>query len=122
MSDLPAPPNVPPGFSEAAAGLDAARYVLRLWVTGLTPRSLNAIEQARHLCETHLKGRYDLEIIDLASNPQLAAADNIIGVPTLVKSLPSPLRRLIGDLSDEERVLVGLDLHTNPGAPAATGG
>jgi len=89
-------------------------YVLRLYVTGLTPRSSQAIARLRALCEEHLPGRYDLEVFDLYQQPGLAQAAQIIAAPTLVKELPPPVRRLIGDLSDEQRVLVGLDLHKKP--------
>jgi circadian clock protein KaiB len=85
-------------------------YVLRLYVTGMTPRSIEAIDTIRSICEEHLQGRYDLEVIDIYQRPQLAKDEQIIAVPTLVKKLPAPLRRFIGNLSDEERVLLGLDL------------
>ena len=75
-------------------------YVLRLFVTGHTPRSLRAVDNIRRICETHLKGNYGLEVIDLYQQPELAAKHHIVATPTLVKSLPPPLRRLIGDLSD----------------------
>jgi circadian clock protein KaiB len=86
------------------------RFVLRLYVTGLSPRSTQAIETVNSVCEEELKGRCDLEIIDLAKQPELASEADIVAVPTLVKRLPLPLCRLIGDLSDKERVLQGLDL------------
>lgn len=86
------------------------RYVLRLYVTGMTPRSTEAFATIKNLCEQHLKGRYDLEVIDIYQHPALAKDEQIIAVPTLVKKLPAPLRRLIGNLSDVERVLMGLDL------------
>ena len=98
---------------EADAGLpadDQDRYVLRLYVTGMTPRSTQAFAAIKALCEEHLQGRYDLEVIDIYQHPQLAKDEQIIAVPTLVKKLPSPLRRLIGNLSDTEKVLLGLDL------------
>jgi circadian clock protein KaiB len=88
----------------------AERYVLRLYVTGMTPRSTRAIENVRTICEKHLHGRYDLEVIDIYQQPTLAKGEQIIAAPTLVKKLPLPLRRVIGDLSSTERVLVGLDL------------
>ena len=87
-----------------------SRYVLRLYVTGTTGRSIHAIQDVRRICEEHLKERYELEIIDLYKNLPLARGDQIIAAPTLIKRLPAPLRRLIGDMSDEHRVLVGLDL------------
>jgi circadian clock protein KaiB len=86
------------------------RYVLRLYVTGLTLRSSQAIANLRALCQKYLAGRHDLEVIDLYQQPELAAGQQIIASPTLVKELPLPVRHLIGDLSDEQRVLVGLDL------------
>jgi circadian clock protein KaiB len=89
------------------------RYVLRLYVTGLTPRSLRAITNIKEICEEHLKGRYDLQVIDIYQQPVLARGEQIIAVPTLIKKLPPPLRRIIGDLSDRERVLIGLDLKPN---------
>ena len=86
------------------------RYVLRLYVTGSTARSTRAIANVRRICEDYLKNRYDLEIIDIYQQPMLAKGDQIIAAPTLVKSLPAPLRKLIGDMSDKERVLMGLDV------------
>lgn len=97
-------------FEEAIKQGDTSHYVLRLYVTGLTPRSLTAIESTKRTCEEFLKGRYDLEVIDLSQHPALAEGEQIIAAPTLIKQLPKPLRRLVGDLSDQERVLLGLDL------------
>jgi circadian clock protein KaiB len=85
-------------------------YVLRLFVTGMTARSTAALVAVKALCEEHLQGRYDLEVIDVYQHPQLAKEEQIVAVPTLVKKLPVPLRRFIGNLADEERILVGLDL------------
>jgi circadian clock protein KaiB len=85
-------------------------YVLRLYVTGMTPRSTRAITRIKTICEEHLRGRYDLEIIDIYQQPTLAKGEQIIATPTLIKKLPSPLRRIVGDLSNKERVLLGLDL------------
>jgi circadian clock protein KaiB len=85
-------------------------YVLRLYVAGQTPKSVLAIANLREIGETHLQGRYEIEIIDLLENPQLAQGDQILAVPTLVRRLPKPIKRIIGDLSNTERVLVGLDL------------
>ena len=87
-----------------------SRFVLRLYVTGLTPRSTQAIDSIKNICEDELQGRYELDVIDLAKQPELAKGENIIAAPTLVKQLPLPLRRLIGDLSNRERVLLGLNL------------
>lgn len=98
-------------FEKAAAGPKAEeRYLLRLYVTGMTPRSTQAFAAIKEICEEHLAGRYDLEVIDIYLHPELAKDEQIIAVPTLVKKLPAPLRRLIGNLSAHERVLLGLDL------------
>jgi circadian clock protein KaiB len=86
------------------------KWILRLYVAGTTPQSVSAIANIKEICEEHLKGRYDLEVIDLYKNPGLAKGEQIIAAPTLIKKLPLPLRRLIGDLSRTERVLVGLDI------------
>lgn len=86
------------------------KHVLRLYVTGVTGRSVRAIQNVRRICDEHLKGAYELEVVDLYKNLPLARGDQIIAAPTLIKRLPHPLRRLIGDMSDEARVLVGLDL------------
>jgi len=85
-------------------------YVLRLYVTGMTPRSMEAVASIKSICDELLQGRYDLEVIDIYQHPVLAKNEQIIAAPTLVKQLPAPLRRLIGNLSDRERVLMGLDL------------
>lgn len=86
------------------------QYILRLYVTGLTQRSVKAITNVKELCETHLKARYELEVIDIAQKPHLAKDAQIIAAPTLIKKLPLPLRKLIGDMSDKEKFLVGIDL------------
>ncbi|MFN7143620.1 MAG: circadian clock KaiB family protein [Myxococcota bacterium] len=85
-------------------------YQLRLFVTGATPRSTRAIENLLAICDEHLKDRYTLEVIDVYQDPQVLQSEQIVAAPTLIKSLPLPMRRLVGDLSDEERVLLGLDL------------
>ena len=87
---------------------------LRLYIAGRTARANAAIENLRDICETHLKGKYTIEVVDLLVNPKLAAGDQIVAVPTLVRKLPEPIRKIIGDLSDSERVLVGLDLKPIP--------
>lgn len=92
------------------ASEDATKYSLRLYVTGQTPRSLRSIENLRRLCEEHLKGRYDLEVIDIYQQPALAKEMQILAAPTLIKALPLPLRKLVGDFSDQNRVVCGLDL------------
>ena len=85
-------------------------YVLRLYVTGMTPRSVESIASIKAFCERHLPGQYDLEIIDIYQHPELAQLEQIVAAPTLIKKLPAPLRRLVGNLSQEERVFLGLDL------------
>jgi circadian clock protein KaiB len=94
----------------AAAAPVAARYVLRLYITGSTPASTRAISNIRKICEEHMDGRYDLEVVDISQNPSLAKGEQIIAAPTLIKKLPLPLRRFIGDMSQTDRILLGLDL------------
>ena len=91
------------------------RYVLRLYVTGMTPRSARAIASIRALCEEHLQGRYSLQVVDIYQHPQQTREEQIIAAPTLIKRLPLPLRRMVGDLSNRERVLFGLDLREAAG-------
>jgi circadian clock protein KaiB len=98
------------------------RHVLRLYVTGLTPRSARAVNNLRAICDEYLDGRYDLEVIDIYQQPVLAKGEQIIAAPTLVKQLPLPMRRVIGDMSDRERVLRGLDLVRVPDALPPRGG
>ena len=86
------------------------KYMLRLYVAGQTPKSLLAFRNLKQICEEHLQGRYEIEIVDLLENPQLAQGDQILAVPTLVRRLPEPIKKIIGDLSNTESVLVGLDL------------
>ena len=86
------------------------KYLLRLYVTGMTPRSTEAIAQIKAICEEHLNGRYELEVVDIYQQPTLAKGEQIIATPTLIRKLPLPLRRLVGDLSNGQRVLLGLDL------------
>ena len=97
-------------LEQAAGSRQDERYVLRLYVTGLTARSTRAIENLRALCDEHLQGRYDLEVVDVYQQPTLASGEQIIAAPTLIKKLPLPLRRIIGDMSNKDRVLLGLDL------------
>ncbi len=85
-------------------------FQLRLYIAGKTPKSVSAFTNLKKICEEHLQGRYELEIIDLIENPALARGDQILAVPTLVRRLPEPIKKIIGDLSNSERVLVGLDL------------
>lgn len=87
-------------------------FQLRLYIAGQTPKSNTALKNLRRICETHLEGIYQIEIIDLVKTPQLAAGDQILAVPTLVRRLPEPIKKIIGDLSNEARVLVGLDIKT----------
>jgi circadian clock protein KaiB len=93
-----------------------AQYMLRLYVTGTTGRSVHAVQNVKRICEEHLAGRYQLEVIDLYKNLPLARADEIVAAPTLVKREPPPLRRMIGDMSDETRVLAGLDIYPRKAA------
>ena len=87
-----------------------APYILRLYVAGQTPRCVTAFANLKKICEEHLAGQYHIEVIDLLENPKLAQGDQILAIPTLVRKLPEPVRKIIGDLSNTERVLVGLDL------------
>jgi len=94
----------------AARKAKSDSYVLRLYVAGQTPRSIAAFANLKKICEEHLAGRYKLQVIDLLENPKLARGDQILAIPTLVRKLPEPVRKIIGDLSNTERVLIGLDL------------
>jgi circadian clock protein KaiB len=94
----------------AARAAQQQKYVLRLYVAGMTPRSQEAIRTVTAICEQHLAGRYDLEVVDLYQQPTLAKGEQIIAVPTLIKKLPQPLRRFIGNMADKDKILVGLDL------------
>jgi circadian clock protein KaiB len=91
---------------------ECALYDLRLYVAGQTPKSLTAIANLKKICEEHLKGQYRIEVVDLLKNPQLAAGDQILAIPTLVRKLPEPIKKIIGDLSSEEKVLIGLDVRS----------
>ncbi len=95
---------------QAARAEASQEYILRLYVAGINPRSEAAIRTITEICEKHLEGRYDLEIIDIYQQPEAAKGEQIIAVPTLIKELPTPLRRYIGNLTDTDRILVGLDL------------
>jgi len=98
-----------------AASLGAAeRWELRLYVAGHTPKSLAAFANLKRICETHLRGKYRIEVIDLMVNPELARADQIVAIPTLIRKLPPPVKRIIGDLSNKERTLVGMELVPGP--------
>lgn len=97
-------------FERALKRQEKQEYVLRLYVTGLTPRSVQAIKNIRQICEEHLKGRYSLKVVDVYQQPVLARGEQIVAAPTLIKRLPLPLRRIIGDMANADRVLLGLDL------------
>ncbi len=97
-------------FEDAAKAAIHERYVLRLYVAGATPGSVRTVASLRTICDEHLEGRYELEVIDVYQQPSLARDEQIVAVPTLVKKLPLPMRRILGDLSDRQRVLLGLDL------------
>ena len=94
----------------APAPQTAKAWELRLYIAGQTPQAVTALENLKKLCEEYMAGCYRIEVIDLLTNPQLARGDQILAVPTLVRKLPTPIKKIIGDLSDSERVLVGLDL------------
>lgn len=103
----PKPRRKPTAKSQAQP---SSEWQLRLYVAGQTPKSLAALDNLKRVCETHLSGRYEIEVIDLLVNPRLAVGDQILAVPTLVRKFPEPIRKIIGDLSNEERVLVGLNV------------
>jgi circadian clock protein KaiB len=98
------------GNAVSVDGDDPGRWNLRLYVAGQTPRSLSAFKNLKDICEEYLKGKYQIEVVDLMENPTLARGDQILAIPTLVRQLPQPIRKIIGDLSNTERVLVGLDI------------
>lgn len=97
-------------FESLARAAPSAHYVLRLYVTGMTSRSMRAVQNVRNICKKHLADRYELQVVDLYQQPNLAREEQVFAAPTLVKQLPLPLRRLVGDMSNERRVLGGLDL------------
>lgn len=99
-------------YEMAHLEMDKGNYVLRLYVSGMTPNSLRAIENVRRICAEHLEGRYQLEIIDIYQQPFFAKEGQIVATPTLVKELPEPLRKFIGDMSHTEKILLGLDIRT----------
>jgi circadian clock protein KaiB len=101
-------------FERAAKRPAAERYVLRLYVTGMTARSARAVNNLQAICDEYLEGRYDLEVVDIYQQPVLTKGEQIIAAPTLIKKLPLPMRRIIGDMSNRERVLLGLDLVATP--------
>ena len=102
--------DIRPGMTAPDAEPSHEIQILRLYIAGQTPKSIKAFANLKKLCEEHMAGKYRIEVIDLIQNPQLAAGDQILAVPTLVRRLPEPVRRIIGDLSNTDRVLVGLDI------------
>ncbi len=98
-------------FEQELRKVKQEKLVLRLYVTGMTTRSKRAIQNIKKICEDHLKGRYELEVIDVYREPVLAKGDQIVATPTLIKKLPSPIRRFIGEMANTEKILLGLDLH-----------
>ena len=92
-------------------------WILRLYVAGQSPKSIAAFKNLKNICETHLKGDYRIEIVDLLKNPRLGKGDQILAIPTLIRQLPSPMKKIIGDLSNEDRVLVGLDIQSEKRGP-----
>lgn len=106
--DRPAQREVTTARRKAAS----SRYLLKLYVAGQSPKSLNAIGNIKKICEVNLQGHYVLDVIDLYQQPQLAQGEQVIAVPTLIRKLPHPLRRIIGDMSNTERVLAGLDIQS----------
>ena len=98
------------GHAPQTDGAKPPRWNLRLYVAGQTPRSMTAFQNLKNICEEYLKGQYHIEVVDLMENPTLARGDQILAIPTLVRKLPQPIRKIIGDLSNTERVLVGLDI------------
>jgi circadian clock protein KaiB len=98
-----------------SAGAKAGGWHLRLYVAGLTGKSVTALRNLENICEQHLKGEYEIEVIDLVKQPQLARGDQIFALPTLIKNIPQPVRKIIGDLSNTEKVLVGLDIRPRRG-------
>ena len=107
-------------LEDALKERETSHYVLRLYVAGMTPNCLAAFANLKKICEEHLEGRYSIQIIDLLENPKLAQGDQILAIPTLVRKLPEPVRKIIGDLSNTERVLVGLDLIPAPRTSAGS--
>lgn len=114
MKGKPTPEESLEEFEEAARAQSELRYILRLYVTGPTVQSNRAIVNTRRICEEHLRGRYDLEVVDICQHPELARTDQIIAAPTLVKQQPLPVRRFVGDMSRTDRLLAGLGLPVGP--------
>jgi circadian clock protein KaiB len=121
MAEKPKPRKTTPAtkrFEETIANDGKAKYVLKLYITGMTPRSQEALRKLEKVCREYLGGNYELEVIDIYQQPTLTKGEQIIAVPTLIKKLPLPLRRLIGDFSQEDRIILGLDL--KPKSPHRT--
>jgi len=114
MPKLSKPIDSSKDFEKALAQCSDEHYVLRLYIAGTTPRSIQAVANIRAICEETLQGRYDLEVIDIYQHPHQAKPEQIVVAPTLIKKLPLPVRKIIGDLSNTDRVLVGLDLLPRP--------
>jgi circadian clock protein KaiB len=110
---------VAPNSKQESGQEPPEKWLLKLYVAGQTPKSVAAFANLKRLCETHLKGQYEIEVVDLLVNPTLAKGDQIVAVPSLVRQLPPPVKKIIGDLANEEKVLVGLDLR--PARSAQTG-
>ncbi|MCL1471750.1 circadian clock KaiB family protein [Argonema antarcticum] len=102
--------NLMANLEQAIADLEQQPYCLRLYIAGTTPRSTRALQRIKSICETYLQGRYELEVIDVYQSSEQMHLDNIVAIPTLIKQLPLPLQRMVGDLSDTEKVLFGLDI------------
>lgn len=102
--------NATEAFEKALFPKETRDYLLRLYIAGTTPQSINALKTIKAICEEYLKGHYELEVIDVYQQPSLAKPDNIVALPTLIKKLPLPLQRIIGDLSKTEKILIGLDI------------
>ena len=115
MTAMPSNPrSLRAALERTARASDTERYILRLYITGLTARSSRAVDNLRAICDEYLDGRYDLEVIDIYQQPALTRGEQIIAAPTLIKKLPLPMRRIIGDMSNREGVLLGLDLVAAP--------
>ena len=97
-------------FTKSLESIGKEMYVFRLYVTGMTPKSLHAIENIRKICEENLQGRFELEVIDVYQHPELARKEQIVAAPTLIKKLPLPLRKFIGDMSEKDKILIGLKI------------
>ena len=97
-------------FTKSLESTGKEKYVLRLYVTGMTPKSLHAIDNIRKICEENLQGRFELEVVDVYQNPEFARREQIIAAPTLIKKLPLPLRKFIGDMSDKDKIIIGLNI------------